>query len=447
MMTPKQKIYRYLQTAKTHSSTMAIAVGTGLDPLQAEEILREEAQKGFIALDDEGLWYLPIKLTPLILQMREHPTWTYTPPAMVTAEPLPEEYDGVNPDDICQAIQDQRGTCTGHGFRQAADTYAVVLAGELPTEEDRAKYRAFVTLPNGMLVCILWPISHSAEGFYEKGRKIGNIPPWLEGGYIWACAQAWVDWGTCYEDQWPTALTPNAVQIDEPAGCSVEAARHRAEGYAQTTILDDVKRAIMKYKGIPGAILVYDNYRDALKANGGDGWFPLPPKGGGVAGGHCLFFYGWNKRGLKCLHSWDPALIERKGGVPWEYLSHTDLNGPANQGFTVILDSVDTRRIRQEYVTLIPKTPLRANIYLMDGIEKKFLGVYDPAAPVELKGAYAIGTPVTFYAEAIDYYDVNNSVTVIPDASMRDVMIDLTVPAPKTFWERILEWIRNLFGK
>jgi hypothetical protein len=297
--------------------------------------------------------------------------WKYA--TIAKAETYPISW--MNPNIVCVAHRDQgdRGTCVGQSASTWFDLNYVGLTGDKPSEDEFNRIKRNVI--NGDLVVFdsLLPQSFSAECIYQKSREIGNVTV-PSGSYTSAAVRAMKEYGVCLESRWPTAKLPNSTYTNPPTDVSEEVKQHIIEGYAQIESFDEIKAAIYKHGAVLGSILIYENYPTML---GGDGTFPEPK--GNITGAHALCWVGYDENNLYCLHSWG-SWCGRIGKISRNYYNK------ANQGFYTVLDTSETKILRDQYVVLTLSSDVDAEFYL----DNKYVGKGTVKASVERAQHYSI---------------------------------------------------------
>ena len=342
--------------------------------------------------------------------------------------------------------QQDRGTCTGQATAYCADLLYMKLTGDIPTDTDKSTFKKNVIDAIGTLHDVLYKISLSCEGAYQKGREEGNIT-YPSGGEIRFNCRAWVKWGNVLESHWHTDKTGHMVWMlppgarvtpdggISPADADAFAAQHRAEGWAQVgtpggnMTWDQLCSAIYEKGFVLAAIPIYENYQSM---QGGDGSFPDPR--GELAGFHAMCFYGYDQHTIYLLHSWGDwcgmygSLSDNFFRTAIDYI----------QGF-VILDSTETKIAREGFSSLTITTNIPAMI-TVDGVA---IG----NSPQKI--AREIGKKYTVCAEADGY---EKQCQVVDESTAPELLLVLEplVPIPpvkKGFWESFFEFILSIFRR
>jgi hypothetical protein len=166
---------------------------------------------------------------------------------------------------------------------------------------------------------------------------------------------------------------------------------------------------------------VYANYTDIA---GTDGTFPEPR--GDIVGAHSLCLVGYDENYLYCLHSWGDW-CGRYGRISRNYFDHAFLDA-----YTV-LDSADTKRLREQYIVATLECNLRSKWY----VNGKYVGTTPDQV---LKVSIGKGTTFTVICEATDYKDLNTVGVYLADGD-KTISITLSPPAEKTWWQRFVKWL------
>jgi hypothetical protein len=362
---------------------------------------------------------------------------------------IPESW--TNPFAKQTAPRDQsfRGTCVGQSTAYCYDMRYMELTGDLPTEEDKKRYKKDVTDVLGTIHDILYPQSASAEQFYSVSRTIGNVD-YPAGSETRFAARAWNGYGMNTEDQWHTDKPGKMCWAEFPrktsdGGLSKEeaavwAAAHKAEGWAMVgdengnATYEEVCQAIYKYKFVLAGIPVYANY-DSM-ANG-DGSFPEPR--GEIVGYHALAFYGYDSQKLKLIHSWGDW-CGRFGSISKEYFN----NSRYESVYLVILDSKDVKIARGHYHALdikvqdsTTKTPILADI-TVNGV---LIGKAPQKITVEPGQEYKIEASMTGYFLA--------SKTQVANDVDEEILLsaDALPETPKNWFQVVIQILQDLWRK
>jgi hypothetical protein len=197
--------------------------------------------------------------------------------------------------------QDGRGTCTGFAGAYTAWFNQLKLISPTPlTKEEVAQIKrdqqVGVFNQCSMRCDFLPKYTPSAEGFYDEGRRIGNVTV-PEGGYIDCVAQAYKTYGYNYEKDRMTAHTNTCAPMYYPINGDTEnnlkflsdqAKNHRADNYVQISSWDGLKDAIYQYGSVIVAVNIFENYQ----TGGNKGLLPEPR--GEVIGSHALCACGYD---------------------------------------------------------------------------------------------------------------------------------------------------------
>jgi len=376
--------------------------------------------------------------------------WSYRKIMQVKGEPVviirPESW--INPYAKLTAPRDQdfRGTCVGQSTAYAYDMLYMMLTKDTPTTEDVFKYKRDVVDVLGTTHDVLYPTSASAEGFYQVSRTIGNVT-YPAGSETRFAARAWQTYGANLETQWHTDKKGTMVWDKQPretsdGGLSPEAAKvfassHRAEGWAMlgtpggNSSWDEVCNAIYEKGFVISGIPVYENYGDM---QGGDGTFPEPK--GNIVGYHALLMYGYTPSSILLLHSWG-TWCSKYGAITKSYFNFS-LDSSV---YLVVLDKNEVLIARDTYATL--------NIIVKDNATKLPL-----PATLMVNGTVVGKAPMKIAVEPGKLYEVLASYPGyyakrgLADGGSTETIIELdAIPeAQKTWWQRLIEWIKKLFG-
>lgn len=339
--------------------------------------------------------------------------------------------------------QKDRGTCVGQSTAYCFDLMYMTLMKDLPTDEDKAQFKKDVVDSIGTTHDVLYPQSASAEFFYQMSRYLGHVT-YPAGSEIRYSARAWCDYGMNLETQWHTDKLGTCVWMMPPGSrqtpdgglampdAAAWAAEHKAEGWAQVgtpagnCTWEEVCSAIANKGFVLGAIPVYENYGTM---QGGDGSFPNPR--GELAGFHALCFYGYDEDNLYLIHSWG-NYCGMYGSLSREYF-HTTIDLIQ---FFVILDSKEVAIAREGHLSLTITT----NVPAMISVNGVNIG-YSPQ-----KIAIEKGKTYTINATADGYY----AQTATVDENVRELELTLEAlpaPAPKSWWQLLVEFIARLFKR
>ena len=335
--------------------------------------------------------------------------------------------------------QKDRGTCVGQSTAYCYDIQYMTLTKDFPTTQDKEQFKKDVVDSIGTLHDILYPQSSSAECFYQISRKIGNVI-YPSGSEIRFSARAWINYGMVLENNWHTDksghcvwMYPPGARVTPDGGISPEnaelfAAQHKAEGYAQVgtpggnCTWDEVCSAIATKGWVLGAIPIYTNFASMA---GGDGAFPDP--GGELDGFHALCFYGYDSDNLYLIHSWG-SWCGMYGSISKRYFNYAiDLIQ-----FFVILDQNEVKIAKDTYKTVL----ITSNV----------------PAWVTVNGTKVGNTPYKLALEPGKTYPVTvgqdgySSVSRMVDESSTEILFTLEPIPVKTWWERLIEWIKGVFG-
>ncbi len=361
---------------------------------------------------------------------------------------IPERWE--NPYAKLTAPRDQafRGTCVGQSTATCYDMRYMELTKDLPTAEDKARFKKDVTDVLGTVHDILYPQSASAEQFYSVSRTIGNIH-YPAGSETRFAARAWISYGMNTEDQWHTDKTGKMCWAEFPrktidGGLSKEeaaawAAAHKAEGWAMVgdengnATYKEVCQAIYKYGFVLAGIPVYENYETMA---GGDGSFPEPR--GNIVGYHALAFYGYDDQQLKLIHSWGDW-CGRFGSISRDYFNASWYESV----YLVILDSQDVKIARGHYYSLaIMAKDSKTNAVLNADITVN--GTLIGKSP--LKITIEPGKEYNIEASCPGYFRKTQKWVGSDGDAEIIVPLDST-PADETFWQRVIRFLQELWRK
>jgi hypothetical protein len=344
----------------------------------------------------------------------------------------------------CPRDQDKRGTCVGQSTAYCFDIRYMMLTQDIPEDADKAMFKKDVVDSIGTRHDEMYPTSASAEMFYQMSRYLGNVT-YPEGSETRFSARSWIKNGMNLESQWHTDKEGNCVWMYPPGvrsqangGITPDQAKqfasmHVAEGWAMVgdeygnATFDEVCDAIYAKGFVLGAIPVYENYSTM---QGGDGSFPEPS--GDIAGYHALCFYGYDTDTLYLLHSWGDY-CGRFGSTSKHYFNNTI----QESSYLVVLDANETKIAHEIYksmeiiVTDTQKNPLAADIKV-NGV---LIGKSPQRIAVDSTKTYEIEISMNGYVTQKKYSDGSGGTIY--------VTLDNT---PKTFWEKIIEFIMKLLG-
>lgn len=352
----------------------------------------------------------------------------------------PESWTNPHENDVADADQDFRGTCTGQATRYWSDFNYIELTGDRPTPEERSHYAKDVIDPIGTRHDVLFDNSFSAECSYQMGRFVGNIT-YPSGGEIRFNARALRDYGICLESQWHTDKAGTNVWVYPPGarpnggGASPEEAEkfsalHRVKGWAMIgredgdASWDEIRAAINKYKKILCGIPIYENYQSMA---GGDGTYPTPR--GPIVGYHAQCVYGHTPDYLKLKHSWG-SWCGVNGKLTKEYF-----NIARDQCvWLAIIDDEETKILHDIYNSISITSNVEA-VITVDGV---VVGKSPQRVAIEKGRDYVI-------AASADGYIAQSKMV---DESSGDVhfVLEPSVPANKAWWQKLIDWFINFFS-
>jgi hypothetical protein len=363
-------------------------------------------------------------------------------PVPVEVVVSPESWTNPYENEVADADQDFRGTCTGQATRYWSDFNYIELTGDKPSPEERSHYQKDVIDPIGTRHDVLFDNSFSAECSYQMGRFVGNIT-YPSGGEIRFNARALRDYGICLEEDWHTDKAGTMVWTYPPGargptagGATPEEAAtfsafHRVKGWAMVgredgdATWDEIRAAINKYKKILCGIPIYENYQAMA---GGDGTYPTPR--GPIVGYHAQCVYGHTPDYLKLKHSWG-SWCGVNGKLTKEYFDIA-----RDQSVWMVIIDEEESKILHDLYTSISITSNVVSIITVDGVV---------IGPTPQRIALEKGRQYTITATAEGYIAQTKTV----DESSGDIqfVLEPSVPLPQTWWQRLIDWLINLFKR
>jgi len=426
MLTLTQKIFIALK--KGHRLTaQQVADATGEPLARVLKCLRTYVEKGHIARDKDGFFYIPIVLNPFPPFVKQDYVFESLP-----VRTYPEEFHNDDYKKIVHRWQDLRGTCGGQSGAAWADLNYGELTGDWPTEQDKLALQRDYIDGKGVRRDILYPTSFSAECIYQWSREIANLT-WGEGTYIWAVMRALHERGVCTESTWPTGKDPGAVYTQTPPGAWTQAARHKIEGYAKITTWDGFCRAIAEHRKVYLGMAVWENYRDCIPTG------IWPDKKGNLVGGHAVTPVGYGPSYFEFLNSWEPVPILNVASKQyWE-----DSLATGGHECYAVIDAAEVEILRKLYRTVQVIADVPASIV----IDRSPVGDTDRGVQASLR----CGETLLFEAREIHGEKTLTKEVLIAEPCGTDPqVVEFTFyeegepkPEPETWWQWLIRWIQD----